>query len=66
MNNLAVIDKEFRSILKKRGMLSTEMGSEISDSWARCISNGLNPFKGQKKVLFQAKSLTRLEKKKRT
>ena len=66
MNNLAVIDKEFRSILKKRGMLSTEMGSEISDSWARCISNGLDPFKGPKKVLFQANNLTRLEKKKRT
>ena len=65
MNNLAVIDKEFRSILKKRVMLSTEMGSEISDSWARCISNGLDPFKGPKKVLFQANNLIKSEKKKK-
>jgi len=50
MNNIALIDKEFKSILKKRGMKSIVMGSEISDSWARCISNGLDPFKVQKKV----------------
>ena len=65
MNNMALIDKEFKSILKKRGMQSIDMGSEISDSWARCISNGLDPFKGPKKVLSQAKNLTRLERKKR-
>ena len=49
MNNLALIDKEYKSILEKRGMHSNEMGSEISESWARCISNGLDPFKGPKK-----------------
>ena len=54
MNNLAVIDKEFKSILKKRGMLSTDMGSEISDSWARCISSGLNPFEGPKKIVISS------------
>ena len=37
MNNLALINKEFRSILKKRGMLSSDMGSEISDSEAEKI-----------------------------
>ena len=56
MNNLALVDKEFKSILEKRGMLSNDMSSEISDSWARCISNGLNPFVGPKKVLFQVKN----------
>ena len=65
MNNLALIDKEYKSILEKRGMHSNEMSSEISESWARCISNGLDPFKGPKKVSFQANNLTKLEKKKK-
>jgi hypothetical protein len=52
MNNLAVIDREFKSILKKRGMLSADMGSEISDSWARCISNGLESFQRSKKKCY--------------
>ena len=60
MNNLAVIDKEFKSILKKRGMLSSDMGSEISDSWARCISNGLDPFKGPKKSIISSQELDQL------
>ena len=64
MNNLAVIDKEFRSILKKRGMLSTEMGSEISDSWARCISNGLDPFKGPKKSVISSQELDQIREEK--
>ena len=57
MNNLALIDKEFKSILKKRGMQSNVMGSEISDSWARCISNGLDPFKGPKKSVISSQEL---------
>ena len=65
MNNFALVDKEFKTILKKRGLLSNEMSAEISDSWARCISNGLDPFKGPKKVLYQIKSLRKLEKKKK-
>ena len=65
MNNIALIDKEFKSILKKRGMQSIDMGSEISDSWARCISNGLDPFKGPKKSVISSQNLTKLEKKKK-
>ena len=65
MNNFALVDKEFKTILKKRGMLSNEMGAEISDSWARCISNGLDPFKGPKKSVVSIKSLSKLEKKKK-
>ena len=52
MNSLATADKEFKSILEKRGMLSNEMGTEISDSWGRCILNGLDPFKGPKKKCY--------------
>ena len=64
MNNLAVIDKEFKSILKKRGMLSADMGSEISDSWARCISNGLDPFKGPKKSVISSQELDQIREEK--
>ena len=64
MNNLAVINKEFKSILKKRGMLSSYMGSEISDRWARCISNGLDPFKGPKKSVISSQELDQIREKK--
>ena len=64
MNNLIPINKEFKTILKKRGMLSNEMGAEISDSWARCISNGLDPFKGPKKSVVSNQELEEIKEKK--
>ena len=64
MNNFALVDKEFKTILKKRGMLSNEMGAEISDSWARCISNGLDPFKGPKKSVVSNQELEEIREKK--
>ena len=64
MSNLTQVDKEFRTILKKRGMLSNEMGSEISDSWARCIPNGLDPFKGPKKSVISNQQLEEIREKK--
>ena len=64
MNNVALIDKEFKSILKKRGMQSIDMGSEISDSWARCISNGLDPFKGPKKSVISSQELDQIREEK--
>ena len=48
MGNLSSLKKEFKDILKKRGMMSYEMGKEISDSWSRCIAEGLDPFKDPK------------------
>ena len=48
MQNLSSVNKDFKNILKKRGMLSNKMGAEISDSWLRCISAGLDPFKDPK------------------
>ena len=57
MNNLTPIDKEFKSILEKRGMLLNDMGSEISESWTRCITNGLDPFKGPKKSIVSSQQL---------
>ena len=64
MNSLAPIDKEFKSILEKRGMLSNEMGSEISDSWGRCILNGLDPFKGPKKSVISSQELDQIREEK--
>ena len=64
MNSFALVDKEFKTILKKRGMLSNEMGAEISDSWARCISNGLDPFKGPKKSVVSNQELEEIREKK--
>ena len=46
MTNLALAKNELKNILKKREMTSYEMGRDISDSWARCINEGLDPFKG--------------------
>ena len=57
MNNLTQINKEFKSILEKRGMLLSDMGSEISESWERCITNGLDPFKGPKKSVVSSQQL---------
>ena len=65
MNNLALIDKEYKSILEKRGMLPNDMGSEISESWARCISNGLDPFKGLKKSVISSQQLDQIREEKK-
>ena len=44
MNVPLNVNNEIKFILKKRDMLSEKMSDEISDSWARCVSSGLNPF----------------------
>jgi len=64
MNRLASTDKEFKSILEKRGMLSNKMGSEISDSWGRCILNGLDPFEGPKKSVISSQELDQIREEK--
>ena len=45
-------------------MLSNDMGAEISDSWARCISNGLDPFKGPKKSVVSSQELEQIREEK--
>ena len=57
MSNIRALNKEFKTILKKRGMLSNNMGSEISDSWTRCILEGLNPFREPKKKVISIQEL---------
>ncbi len=63
MENLSSLKKEFKNILKKRGMMSHEMGKEISDSWSRCIANGLDPFKDPKQSLVSSIQLKEIKEK---
>ena len=65
MSNLSTVEKEFKTILKKREMLTANMNSEISDSWARCISNGLDPFKRPKRSVISFQELEEIRQKKR-
>ena len=61
MQNLNSANKEFKSILKKRGMLSNKMGDEISESWLRCISTGLDTFKDPKQSLISSIELKQIK-----
>ena len=63
MQNLNSANKEFKSILKKRGMLSNKMGDEISESWLRCISTGIDPFKDPKQSLISSIELKQIKEK---
>ena len=63
MGNLSSLKKEFRDILKKRGMMSYEMGKEISDSWSRCIAEGLNPFQDPKQSVISSIELKEIKEK---
>ena len=63
MENLSSQKKEFKNILKKRGMMSYEMGKEISDSWSRCIAKGLDPFKDPKQSVVSSIQLKEIKEK---
>ena len=63
MGNLSSTSKEFKNILKKRGMVSYEMDKEISDSWSRCIAEGLDPFKDPKQSVISSVELKEIKKK---
>ena len=58
MTNLTLANKEFNNIIQRRGMTSYQMNKDISDSWSRCITEGLNPFKDPKQSVI---SLTELK-----
>ena len=63
MRNLSLKNTEFKKILKKRGMLSYVMGKEISDSWSRCIAEGLDPFKDPKQSIISSVELKEIKEK---
>jgi len=60
---LAPRSKEIKNILKKRGMLSQRMASEISESWYRCLSNGLDPFQDPKQSVISSIELKKIKEK---
>ncbi len=66
MGNLSSTSKEFKNILKKRGMMSYEMDKEISDSWSRCIAKGLNPFQDPKQSVISSIELKEIKEKNET
>ena len=63
MGNLTSKSIEFKNILRKRGMVSYEMDKEISDSWSRCIAEGLDPFKDPKQSVISSVELKEIKKK---
>ena len=63
MGNLSSKSIEFKNILKKRGMMSYEMDKEISDSWSRCIAEGLDPFKDPKQSVISSVELKEIKEK---
>ena len=63
MRNLLNTNFELKKILNKRGMLSYKINSEISDSWSRCISNGLDPFKNPKQSIVSSVELKKIKQK---
>ena len=66
MGNLSSTSKEFKNILKKRGMMSYEMDKEISDSWSRCIAEGLNPFQDPRQSVISSIELKKIKEKNAT
>ena len=58
------VNNEIKFILKKRDMLSEKMSDEVSDSWARCVSSGLNPFSNPKKIVISSQELKEARQKK--
>ena len=61
MTNLTSVNKEYINILKKREMTSYQMSKDISDSWSRCIAEGLNPFKNPKQSVISSSELRQVK-----
>ena len=63
MSNLVSVDKEFSDLTKRRGFLPSLIDKDISDSWKRCISTGLDPLKNPKRTILTSKELGELKEK---
>ena len=61
MTSLTLANKEYNNILQKRGMTSYQMNKDISDSWSRCIAEGLNPFKNPKHSIISSSELKQIK-----
>ena len=63
MSNLVSVEKKFSDLTKRRGFLPSLIDKDISDSWKRCISAGLDPLKHPKRTILTSKELEELRKK---
>ena len=63
MSNLISVEKEFSDLTKRRGFLPSLINKDISESWKRCISNGLDPIKNPKRTILTSKELDELKEK---
>ena len=63
MSNLSSFDQEYQSLTKKRGIPSKEISKEVSDSWKRCIQNGLDPFGKPESSVLSSRELSELREK---
>ena len=63
MPNLTSVEKEFSDLTKRRGFLPSLIDKDISDSWKRCISTGLDPLKTQREQFLLPENLKNLKKK---
>jgi len=63
MPNLTSVEKEFSDLTKRRGFLPSLIDKDISDSWKRCISTGLDPLKNPKRTILTSKELDELKEK---
>ena len=63
MSNLISFEKEFSDLTKRRGFLPSLIDKDISDSWKRCISSGLDPLKNPKRTILTSKELDELKEK---
>ena len=58
MPNLTSVEKEFSDLTKRRGFLPSLIDKDISDSWKRCISTGLDPLKNPKRTILTSKAVS--------
>ena len=63
MSNLSSFNQEYQSLTKKRGIPSKEISKEVSDSWKRCIQNGLDPFGKPESSVLSSRELSELREK---
>jgi len=63
MSNLISFNQEYKSLTKKRGIPSKEISKDVSDSWKRCIQNGLDPFGKPESAVLSSRGLKELREK---
>ena len=63
MQEISSINKTYKELLQRREILPNKMGDDISESWKRCISNSLDPFKDPVQSLISSIELRQIKEK---